>query len=59
MGKERSENLRMVTYFPGWYYISFYAGVWATAFVVIIGLGKVSQFVLFVWLFIPLLQFSV
>ena len=49
--RERSENLRMVTYFHGWYSLCFYAGVCASVFVVIIHLGTGFQFVLFVWEF--------
>ena len=57
VGKERSMNLRMVTYFPVWYSLSSYADVWASAFVVIIGVCKVSQFVLFGWEFYSCVSF--
>ena len=38
-GREESENLRLVIYFPGQYSLLAYAGVWAAAFVVIMALG--------------------
>ena len=41
--RERSENQGMLSYFPG-FYLSSYAGVYVSAYVVIIGLGTGFSF---------------